>query len=153
MKELSQEEFTDRIGALERAKRIFPDVVNIPERFRLYQEVFAEREREIFVTTQMYGNRPRTIMDRYDRPKCTECGADMAFRQVPENKEGIKVQLVCMNEKCDTVLNSDNDIMWWMKQLKVKESETADGLDATFKGTGKIQQDGGHSRDRRRLPG
>jgi len=121
MKELTQEAFTDRMGALARAGRIFPDVLNITERFRLYQEVFAEREREIFVTTQAYGNRPRTIMDKYERPFC-ECGSVMMFRMIPPNDEGVKCQLVCSNEKCDIVLNSDNDINWWMSNLKVKDA-------------------------------
>ena len=120
MKELTEEEFNDRMGALTRAGRIFPDVLNISDRFAIYQEVFAEREREIFLSTQVYGNKPRTPMDRYERPLC-ECGSEMAFRMVPLNDEGIKVQLVCTNEKCDIVLNSDNDIQWWMANLKVKD--------------------------------
>lgn len=120
MKELTQEEFSDRVEALERAGRIFPDVLNITERFKLYQEVFADREREIFLTTQVYGNRPKTIMDRYERPKC-ECGAEMMFRVVPPNDEGVKCQLVCSNENCDIVLDSENGIGWWMRELKVKD--------------------------------
>lgn len=118
MKELTEEEFNDRIGALARAGRIFPDVLNVTERFKLYQEVFAEREREIFLSTRVQGNRPKTVMDKYERAKCPECEADMMFRQVPENPEGIKVQLVCT--KCDTVLNDTNDLTWWMTELKAK---------------------------------
>jgi len=120
MKELTEEEFNDRMGALTRAGRIFPDVMNISDRFAIYQEVFAEREREIFISTQVYGNKPRSPFDKYIRPVC-ECGSEMAFRMVPPNDEGIKVQLVCTNEKCDIVLNSDNDISWWMANLKVKD--------------------------------
>ena len=118
MKELTEEEFNDRMNALARARRIFPDVINVSERFKIYQEVFAEREREIFISTQFYGNRPRTIMDKYERPKCPDCDADMMFRQVPENPMKIKVQLVCT--KCDLVLGDEHDIQWWMKELKVK---------------------------------
>ena len=118
MKEITEEEFQDRMGALARAGRIFPDVLNVTERFRLYQEVFAERESEIFISTQFYGNKTRTQMDRYERPKCPECEADMQFRPVPENPEGVKVQLVCT--KCDTVLNDTHDLKWWMQNLKVK---------------------------------
>jgi len=120
MKEITEEEFQDRMGALTRAGRIFPDVLNISERFAIYQQVFAEREREIFLSTQVYGKKPRTPFDKYKRPIC-ECGSDMAFRIVPPNDEGIKVQLVCTNEKCDIVLNSDNDISWWQANLKVKD--------------------------------
>jgi len=120
MRELTEEEFNDRMGALSRAKRIFPDVMNISDRFAIYQEVFAERERDIFLSTQVYGNRPRTMMDRYERPKC-ECGSEMAFRGVPPNDEGIKVQLVCQNPDCDIVLNSDNTIEWWQANLRIKD--------------------------------
>jgi len=123
MKELTQEEFDDRMAALARAGKIFPDVLNISDRFRIYQEVFAEREREIFLSTQVMGNRKKTEMDKYDRPKCPECGSDMMFRKVPENADGIKTQLVCSNPEHigdGSVLNSENDLDWWMKELRGK---------------------------------
>jgi len=126
MKELTEEEFQDRTQAILRAHQIFIDsgvTKNISIAFELYQKVCAEREREIFLSTQVYGNKPRTPMDRYERPLC-ECGSNMAFRMVPPNDEGIKVQLVCTSEKCDIVLNSDNDIQWWMANLKVKDERS-----------------------------
>ena len=121
MKELTEEEFQDRMMAIQRATRIFIDTgltKNITIAFQVYQTIFAERERQIFMSTA-FGNRPRTLMDKYERPECPECGAGMMFRQVPENPEGIKVQLVCT--KCDTVLNDKNDLTWWMKELKLKK--------------------------------
>ena len=118
MKELTEEEFQDRISALARAGRIFPDVMNISERFKIYQEVFAEREREIFLTTQIYGNKPKTIMDKYERIPCDVCGSDLMFRLIPENPDGIRTQLVC--NKCSTVLDSKMSLEEWMKNLKVK---------------------------------
>jgi hypothetical protein len=121
MKELTEEEFTDRMMALQRAKQIFIETnltANITSAFQVYQNIFAERERQIFISTT-FGNRPRTLMDKYERPKCPECEADMMFRLVPENPEGIKVQLVCT--KCDTVLNDTNDLTWWQTKLKVKK--------------------------------
>jgi len=126
MKELTNEEFQDRTLAILRARRIFIDsgvTNNISLAFELYQAVCAEREREIFVSTQQYGNRPRTSMDKYERPKCPDCGAEMQFRNVPQNDEGTKVQLVCTNPDCDTVLNSEHDLTWWMANLKAKETE------------------------------
>lgn len=120
MKELSELEFQDRMMALQRAKQIFIEsglTANITLAFKVYQAIFAERERQIFMSTA-FGNRPRTLMDKYERPKCPECDADMMFRDVPENPEGIKVQMVCT--KCDTVLNDTNDLTWWMKELKAK---------------------------------
>jgi hypothetical protein len=123
MKELTKEEFYDRSMAFLRSRKIFIDsgVTNRLEiAFGLYQTVCAERERELFLTSQM-ANRPPRLMDRYERPKCPECGHDMDFIIVPINEEGIKVQLSCSNKelKCD-VLNSDKDMDWWRQQLRRK---------------------------------
>ena len=123
MKEITEEEFQDRTQAILRARQIFIDsevTNNISVAFEIYQKVLADREREIFISTQVYGNKPRSPLDRYERPIC-ECGSEMAFRIVPQNDEGIKVQLVCTNEKCDIVLYSDNDIQWWQSNLRKKE--------------------------------
>ena len=122
MKELTQEQFEDRMGALVRAERIFPDVLNITERFKLYQEVFAEREREIFITSQGQGKRNGTFLDRYERPKCPDCGADMKFRPLAPNDEGLKTQWVCSG--CDLVLSFQKSIDEWMQELKVKNEST-----------------------------
>jgi uncharacterized protein with PIN domain len=108
--------------AIQRAKKIFVETGltnNITHAFEAYQEIFAERERQIFIATNMFSNRPRTVMDKYERPKCPECNEDMQFRIIPENDEGIKTQLVCT--KCDTVLSSENDLQWWMENLQVKD--------------------------------
>lgn len=129
MNKLSEEEFKDRMGAIQRARRIFiePGLTNnITTAFRIYQEVFAEREREIFINTFVHGDRSRTFMDNYERLSCIDCGFDMLFRQARDNQEDIKIQLVCSNHKCDMVLNSKNDLQWWMENLRKKdESEPA----------------------------
>lgn len=64
-------------------------------------------------------------MDKYERPKCPDCGFDMKFRPVPVNPEGIKCQLVCSNKDHTgkgSVLDSPNDITWWMSKLKIKDN-------------------------------
>jgi len=128
MKALTQEEFEDRTKAEMRARGIFIDsgvTNNITVAFELYQKILAEREREIFLSTKVYGNRPRTYMDRYELPKCPDCGFEMQFRLVPENDEGIKCQLVCSNPDHTgegSVLNSDNDIAWWQANLRIKDA-------------------------------
>jgi len=123
MKEFTFEEFNDRLGAVQRAQRIFIEsglTNNITKAFQIYQEVFAERDRELFITAQREGPHQKTFMDRYERPLCPECGAALLFRIIPENSEGIKTQLICSKPECDTLLNSDQDISWWMGQLKKK---------------------------------
>jgi hypothetical protein len=128
MKSITREEFFERMHAIQRARRIFFDsglTNNITTAFQIYQEVFAEREREIFLSTVVFSDMVPSLseyIDKYERPKCPDCNTDMQFRRLNENPEGIKVQLVCSNESCDTVLNSENDLEWWMEKLK-NESE------------------------------
>ena len=122
MKEMTELEFQDRAQAIQRAMHIFSHMTggNITKAFQAYQEIFAEREREIFLDSHVHGRRPKTIMDKYERPICPDCGSSMLFRSIPENKDNIKVQLVCENAKCDTILNSENDLTWWMNALRIK---------------------------------
>jgi hypothetical protein len=126
MKELTFEEFVDRTTAIQRARRIFIDsglINNVTHAFQAYQAIFAEREREIFININAYMMPPPSSMyGKYKYPLCLDCGATMNVRQVPENPENIKIQLVC--SKCDTVLNSEEDLQWWMNNLKVKDGHT-----------------------------
>jgi hypothetical protein len=124
MNKLTREEFEDRIGAIQRASRIFIEsglTNNITTAFRIYQEVLSDREREIELSTQAQGNRPRTHMDDYERPECPDCGADMLFRGVPKNANKIQTQLVCSNPECDLVLNSEKSIPEWEMELRKKD--------------------------------
>ena len=120
MNKLTEQEFQDRIQAVARARKIFINLTggNITDAFTLYQEVLAEQERAVIINTLTAGNRPPALFDQYDRPKCPECGADMMFRPLAENLKGIKVQLVCENPECDTVLNSEMSIEEWAKELQ-----------------------------------
>lgn len=119
---MTLEEFEDRVKALNRARRIFGNLTdgNITAAFEAYQAIFAEREREIFLTSMMKPvNSMSEQLNLYERPKC-ECGHDMMFRLVPDNAEGIKTQLVCTNSKCDIVLDSKYSLNEWMGILKKK---------------------------------
>jgi hypothetical protein len=122
MKELTFEEFVDRTMAIQRARRIFIDsglTTNVTHAFQAYQTIFAEREREIFININAYMIPSSSMYGKYEKPLCIDCGSYMNVRQVPENPENIKIQLVC--SKCDTVLNSEEDLQWWMNNLKVKD--------------------------------
>lgn len=121
MKRMDYKEFAERTADVARARRIFGKLTegNITEAFALYQEVLAEDdERKALVITSREANRPLTPFDQYERPVCPDCGFEMHFRNVLENDEGIKTQLVCANVNCDTVLNSEMDITEWMGKLK-----------------------------------
>lgn len=126
MKNLTSAEFNDRIVAVARARRIFIDSgvanKNITTAFILYQDVLAETERQLTLASSIAGVRNPRIMDRYERPKCPECGAEMFFRTLAVNEEGFKTQLLCSVESCDTVLSSTLTIEDWTKELKELEN-------------------------------
>ena len=126
MKELSLEEFRDRAMAMQRARHIFIETgltKNITRAFEAYQEIFAERERQKFISAQTGFS-----MDKYERPSCPDCNSPMMFRQVMQNTENIKIQLVC--SKCDTVLNDEHDLAWWMENLRRKDGSPKLSQDA-----------------------
>lgn len=126
MNKMEITEFQNRIEAVARARNIFINsglTNNITDAFTLYQEVLAEQHRDIFLSSAIHGDRPWTIFDEYDRPECPDCGADMLFRGVGENKEGIQIQLVCSNPKCDLVLSSKKTIVEWEKEMRKKNED------------------------------
>ena len=121
MKTMNYNEFQHRILEVNKAYRIFrPLTNNMTDAFRLYQEVLAEEQMEVFVSTVTHGNRPMTPMDDYERPKCPDCQSSMWLRMVPQNEDGIQTQLVCSNDQCDTVLDSQLCMSEWQKVLKKK---------------------------------
>jgi hypothetical protein len=124
MKEFTREEFQDRLKAMNRAMRIFGELTDnhITKAFQAYQEVFAEREREIFMAQATMGVDERRTSRRFEIVQCPECQREMFYRPLADNPDGYKLQWVCSNPDCDTVLNSEHDIEWWKGKLrKVKK--------------------------------
>ena len=126
MNKLTPEEFQDRVEAVARARSIFINLTggNLTNAFILYQGVLAEKEREVILSALTHGDRPPALFDKFVRPRCPECGAELMFRTVGENDEGVKVQLVCANPECDTVLNSEMSIEEWTKELQSGSEQT-----------------------------
>ena len=119
MKTMNFSEFQHRTNEVNKAYRIFkPLTNNMTEAFRLYQEVLAEERMELFVSTQVMGNRPLTPMDDVELPLCPDCNSPMRFRIIPQNDENVNTQLVC--ENCDLVLDSEKTIQEWYKILEKK---------------------------------
>ena len=75
MKQISFEEFEDRIEAIMRVRKIFVSYItkNITTAFELYQEVLVEQERKRFLTTVTGGRVSMTWLDQYERPRCPKC--------------------------------------------------------------------------------
>jgi hypothetical protein len=119
MKKMNHEDFQKRVNEVNKAFRIFsPLTNNMTEAFRLYLEVLAEEQYDLFISTEVYGNRPMTPIDDYERPLCPDCQSPMRFRPVPQNDEGVNTQLVC--ENCDLVLDSEKTIQEWYQMLEKK---------------------------------
>ena len=120
MKNLTLEEFEDRVNALNRARKIFNNLTgnNISASFEAYQEILAEQKRDVRTLVDK-GNRPKNILDYYNRPECPDCGAEMQIRPLPKNEDNVKTQLVCT--KCNTLLNSDMTLDEWLKELRLKD--------------------------------
>lgn len=125
MKKLSYTEFADRCGAIQRAMQIFGHMTenDITRAFAAYQLVLAETPRPIMLDTETHGNRAQTILDKYERPKCPDCGADLMIRRVPPNDEGVNTQFVCSNDNCDTVLDSPMTLQEIIQQLEREKKE------------------------------
>jgi hypothetical protein len=119
MKKLTREEYQDRIEAVNRAMRIFSHMTDndVTKSFTAYQEILAEKEREINLPLSSMRITTGSIFDSLERPKCPDCGEDMYVRSVPQNDSNINSQLICSNNTCDVLLNSTNTIDDWIKEL------------------------------------
>lgn len=128
MKKISFEEFHDRVNAIVRARKIFiPHLTkNIGIAFEIYQEVLAEKEREIFLTTMSGGRAPMTFLDAYERPKCPKCGEDLYLRLIKEpkgkrNQRGWNTCWECIGPNCFYEKYSRRTLKRWMKKLRRKK--------------------------------
>lgn len=123
-KQLTAKEFNKRVTAVNRAMKIFGELTNhnMTKAFIAYQEVFEEKEMEVFIAANRF---PEFVDEnrKFKNIKCPDCGHYLLFRPVPPNDDGVKSQLVCSNNECDTVLNSEHDLRWWRKELTVKNNE------------------------------
>lgn len=126
MKRLNFEEFKDRTGAVMRAQRIFTPhfTKNITTAFKIYQEVLADRDREIFINRMRDFELPSPL-DEYERPKCPECGGNLFLRLIgvpkgSRNRKGWKSCWECINGECVYEAYSKKDLFQWMKRLRRK---------------------------------
>lgn len=126
MRRISREEFEDRLRAVQTARRIFVEsglTKNISIAFQVYQEIFAETERDLVISTATHGRRLPTEFDHYPRPVCPDCGETLLFRGVPKNARDIQTQLVCSSRNCKLALNSVMILPGWLNLVKTKSAE------------------------------
>ena len=115
---MTYEEYQHRLQMVNKAKAMFPEENNISIAFEKYMATLPESERLPLVISSKETSRPVTVMDDYERIPCAECGMAMMFRILPENKEGYHTQIVCPNDDCDNVLNSEYTLQDWMAALR-----------------------------------
>lgn len=130
MKRLTQKEFFERTEALMKARKIFiPHITkNITIAFELYQELLAEQERSIFLSTINEGRVERTWLDAFKRPKCPRCREGLRLRVIdepkgPRNRRGWKTCWECPGPMCIYEGYSKKNLNEWLKRLKKKEGE------------------------------
>jgi hypothetical protein len=121
MKDISKQDFYDRLQATADAQRIFISsgfTNSIDLAWELYRDILAEKDFAIIITSDMSKAMNDNPFDKYPRLKCPVCQNDLYFRRLPENPEGIRTQLICASEKCDTVLNSEKTMDEWLEIIK-----------------------------------
>jgi len=125
MKKLNYAEFQKRISEVNKAAKIFaPLTNNISEAFKIYQEVLAEEQLEVFVSTAVMGKQAMTPMDDFERPKCPECDLDLRLKVSPVDAEGVKWNTAWVCVQCQAEYYSDKTVGEWMQELrKVNVSE------------------------------
>lgn len=122
MKKLSYAEFTNRINEVNKAARIFaPLTNNISEAFAIYQEVLAEEQMEVFVSTAIAGNKPMTPMDDFERPKCPECQNELKLKLGAKDSEGKVWNSSWVCTQCHAEFYSDKTTEDWMNELRRKD--------------------------------
>ena len=124
MKKLNYEEFQKRVTEVNKAAKIFaPLTNNISEAFKLYQEVLAEEQMEVFVSTAMMGNKPMTPMDNFERPKCPECQNELRLKLGAKDQDGKEWNSSWVCTQCLAEFYSEKTAQEWMNELRRKDVE------------------------------
>jgi len=95
---------------------------NISEAFRLYRKAHPEECAGIPATiTPREVDRPETILDEYERPKCRKCGADMFWKGTCQTCKGPvkKNQWIC--KECGFIRFTKDTLEKAISKLKRKE--------------------------------
>ena len=124
MKKLSYEEFQKRINEVNKAAKIFaPLTNNISDAFKIYQEVLAEEQMEVFVSTAVMGKQAMTPMDDFERPKCPECQNELRLKLGAKDSEGKDWNSSWVCTQCLAEFYSEKTAQEWMNELKRKDVE------------------------------
>jgi len=119
MEKMNYDEFHNRMKEVTKARKIFiPHITkNISIAFELYQEVLAEEKMEVFISTLEGGNKPMTMFDDFERPRCEECDSELGLKvnAIDEKGKNHPTAWVCL--KCGREEYSDKTPKEWMEIL------------------------------------
>jgi hypothetical protein len=124
MKKMNYEEFQKRVTEVNKAAKIFaPLTNNISDAFKIYQEVLAEEQMEVFVSTAVMGKQAMTPMDDFERPKCPECQNELRLKLGAKDSEGKDWNSSWVCTQCLAEFYSEKTAQEWMNELKCKDVE------------------------------
>lgn len=128
MKTLSKPEFFERVKRVQDAHKIFGHMTDndMTRAFEAYQEILAEKPRAIYITKNDQGEIRAKFLDRFKRPRCPECGAELFIRPIfapqgPTNIKGYQSSWFCQEGDCIHERFSTKSIRWQIKQLELKK--------------------------------
>lgn len=123
MKKLTYEEFESRMVEVSKARDIFiPHITkNISVAFQLYQDVLAEEQQEVFLSTMVLGDKPISPLDEYERPECPECKNPLLMKIRPKDEDGKEWETSWYCDKCLSEFYSNKTVKEWMNELTRKD--------------------------------
>lgn len=122
MKRLTFEEFSKRTQEILKAQKIFGEFTNnISTAFAMYQDILADEQMEVFISTVEGGKRTMTMIDDYVRPRCPECETELRLRVNPIDADGKPWNTAWVCPQCQAEFYSEKTVPEWMGELKKKE--------------------------------
>ncbi|MCC7570628.1 Mut7-C RNAse domain-containing protein [Candidatus Micrarchaeota archaeon] len=114
MKNLSYDEFKERVSDLAKARKIF--IVsgitnNISVAFDLYQEILAEDKKKVFIS------RMNSPISDADRPRCGECNALLRLLVKPRIIDGESYPTTWVCNVCHAEYYTTKTAEEWMEEL------------------------------------
>ena len=164
MKELTKEEYIDRLRALSQARIIFQSMkiqtcphcgkdhdihININDIFQAYQALFAENQRRVLLHKQQMAHLFPKIMDHINRPKCPKCGQAMLLMPYldqlskRQNTKGWKTCWFCPDNideeaPCFYEEYSTKTLQEWFRELN-RKSKKKRKINPNRRGTGQCR--------------
>lgn len=124
VKKLTFEEFNKRTQEVLKAQKIFGEFTNnISVAFAMYQDILADEEMSVFISTLEGGKRTMTMIDDYVRPRCPECNTELRLRVNPVDANGKPWETAWVCTECQAEFYSEKTVPELMAELKKVERE------------------------------